>query len=156
MRPVKAPKTLAIRRARESDLDALVELERRGFSGDRMRRRQFLHHLRSNNAAVLIARDGAHILGNAIVLFRRNSGLARLYSLVIAPEARGLGLGRRLLARAEREAKTRQCLSMHLEVRTDNPTAINLYESTGYKRFGQRKEYYEDRTDAWRYEKKFR
>ncbi len=154
MRP--ASKHIAIHRARESNLDALVELEQLGFSGDRMRRRQFRHHLRNDNAVVLIARDGPRALGSVIVLFRRNSLVARLYSLVIAPEARGLGLGRALLAAAQRRAKTRQCRSMRLEVRIDNPAAIALYETAGYKRIGQRVDYYEDGTNAWRYEKQLR
>lgn len=142
-----------IRRARATDLTALVELEHSGFHGDHMRRRQFLHHLRNVGALVLIASSKTHTLGNAIVLFRRNSRIARLYSLVIAPQARGLGLGRALLATAERHARTRGCRSMRLEVRVDNRQAISLYESVGYSRFGRRPAYYQDGTDAWRYEK---
>ena len=153
MARVKVLNKPVISRARESDLDALVELEQLGFSGDRMRRRQFRHHLRNENAMVLVARVRSRALGNAIVLFRRNSDVARLYSLVIAPQARGLGLGRGLLASAERRAKSRLCRVMRLEVRVDNPNAISLYESVGYRRIGQRPNYYEDGTDAWRYEK---
>lgn len=154
MKRVFAAHNYAIRRAREADLDALIELERRGFSADHMQPRQFRHHLCNERAAVLVARDGSRMLGNAIVLFRRTSRIARLYSLVIAPEARGLGVGRALLASAERRARRRGCGAMRLEVRVDNPAAIALYESAGYVRFGRRPDYYQDGTHAWRYEKK--
>ena len=146
-------RTLAIRRAKPSDLDALVDLELRAFSGDRLSRRQFRRHLRSDSVAVLVARDADRLLGDAVVFFRRDSAVARLYSLVSAPQARGRGLGRALLAAAEREARRRHCRSMRLEVRADNPDAIDLYERNGYARIGRKPGYYEDGADAWRYQK---
>jgi ribosomal-protein-alanine acetyltransferase len=142
-----------IRRAKPADLDALVALERHAFTTDHLSRRQYRKHLHSTTAVVLAAVDKGGLLGKAVVFFRRNSGIARLYSIAVAHEARGRGLGEILLRAAQRAARARSCTRLRLEVRQDNPGAIRLYERLGYRRFGARPRYYEDGADAWRYEK---
>ena len=145
--------TSRIRRARGTDLAALVALENCVFTADRLSARQWRHHLRSRSADVLVAdRDGS-IVGAAVVFFHASHRIARLYSIAIAPEARGAGLGEALLATAERFAVKRGSSAMRLEVRADNVAAQRLYESRDYRRFGIRRGYYEDRADALRYEK---
>ena len=65
--------------ATQADLDGLVALEQRAFSGDRMSRAQYRRHLDSASVAVLVAdtpQEG--LLGSALVFFRRGSALARL------------------------------------------------------------------------------
>jgi ribosomal protein S18 acetylase RimI-like enzyme len=143
-----------VRAATPADLDALVALELRAFSGDRMSRPQYRRHLASPGAAVLVADvPGEGLLGSALVFFRRGSTLARLYSIATAPAARGRGIGAGLLAAAERAARERGCRALRLEVRVDNTAAIALYERAGYRRIGSYPGYYEDGADAWRYEK---
>jgi ribosomal protein S18 acetylase RimI-like enzyme len=89
-----------------------------------------------------------------VVFFRRNSRVARLYSIAVAHAARGRGLGEALLSAAERTALARGCQRLRLEVRQDNAGAIRLYERLGYRRFGAYSGFYEDGADAWRYERK--
>ena len=144
---------IRIRRATLADLDALVALERAAFATDHLSRRQYRAHLRSASAAVLAAVNGRRLLGKAVVFFRRNSLGARLYSIAVADQARGRGLGEVLLAAAERTAQRRGARRMRLEVRQDNAAAIRLYERRGYRRFGSHAGFYEDGADAWRYEK---
>jgi GNAT superfamily N-acetyltransferase len=48
----------------------------------------------------------------------------------VAPEARGRGLARRLMARVCRLAETRDCCRVELKVRADNP-AKGFYEAVG-------------------------
>lgn len=56
--------------------------------------------------------------------------------LVVAPEdARGQGLGRELMARAEAEARSRSCRSMWLD--TYAFQARPFYEKLGFELFGQ-------------------
>lgn len=142
-----------IRPARRADFAALVDLENRVFSADRLSARQWRHHLSSDAASVLVAdRDGAAV-GAAVVFFHAAHRIARLYSIAVAPEARGSGLGDALLESAERIARRRGSASMRLEVRADNAVAQRLYERRGYRRFGVRRGYYEDGADAMRYEK---
>lgn len=142
-----------VRRAVATDEDALCALEQRVFCGDRLSRAQFRRHLDSDSALVLVCTDHGRLLGDAVVFFRRGATASRLYSLVAAPEARGRGVGRALLAAAERQSRRRRCSELRLEVRVDNERAIELYERAGYSRFGYRAEYYEDGCDAWRYHK---
>jgi ribosomal-protein-alanine N-acetyltransferase len=144
---------ILLRRGRAEDLDALVALERRAFTGDHLSRRQYAHHLRSDSAAVIIAMAGAALCGKALLFFRRGQDIARLYSIAVAHEARGQGLGEKLLLACARAARARGCKRLRLEVRQDNPGAQRLYERLGYRRFGARSGYYEDGADAWRYEK---
>lgn len=142
-----------IRRARDADLGALVALENRVFRADRLSPRQWRRHLESASADVRVAERGGEIVGAALVFFHAAHAIARLYSIAVAPEARGVGLGQALLAAAERNAALRGSLAMRLEVRSDNVVAQRLYERVGYRRFGLRHDYYADGADAFRYEK---
>lgn len=147
--------SVPVRRATPADLDALVALELRAFSGDRMSRAQYRRHLASPRAAVLVAdAPGEGLLGSALVFFRESSTLARLYSIATTPAARGRGIGAGLLAATEEAARARGCRAVRLEVRVDNTSAMALYERAGYRRIGRYAAYYEDGADAWRYEKR--
>jgi [ribosomal protein S18]-alanine N-acetyltransferase len=145
--------TFRLRRARLSDLPALLALERRSFTTDHLSERQYRHHIDNPNAAIVVAVDGDALLGKALVFFRRNSTVARLYSIAVADAARGRGLGEILLNAVEQAARARGCTQMRLEVRQDNASAVRLYERLGFEKFGARETYYEDGADAWRYRK---
>jgi len=142
-----------VRAAQAADLDALVALEEAVFDYDRISRRQYRQHLVGTSALVLVAVDRGDLLGSGMVFFRHGTRVARLYSLATAPGARGRGVAQRLLAAFERAARQRGCDRLRLEVRTDNDAAIGLYERLGYRRFGLRSGYYDDGTDALRFEK---
>ena len=144
---------MRIRRAIASDLDALVELENGVFDYERMSARQLRHHLDNRSVSILVARRGVDLVGAAVLFFRKGSGIARLYSIAVAADVRGAGIGAALLAAAERAARTRGSRAMRLEVRADNPAAQRLYERRGYRRFAVKAGYYEDGHDAFRYEK---
>lgn len=137
-----------VRVATLGDLDSLLSLELRCFTGDRLSRRSFRSLLASDTSATLVAEHGYLLL-----LLRRRSKLARIYSVAVAPEARGRGLGRRLVEVGEQLARAREREVMQLEVRTDNDAAIRLYESLGYQSIGRIEDYYEDGCEALRYRK---
>jgi ribosomal-protein-alanine acetyltransferase len=153
-RSAKAAKTVApvrVRRARPGDAPGLAELESRCFSSDLLNRRQFRCHATNPRAVLLVAERGGELIGHALVFFRAGSATARLYSIALAPHTRGLGLGARLLAEAERKARQRGSTSLRLEVRPDNRAAVALYETRGYQQIGFEPGFYQDGTDAWRY-----
>jgi ribosomal protein S18 acetylase RimI-like enzyme len=119
-----------------------------------MARRSLRRLLASPTAVILVAQAGGAIAGVAIVLFRANSRIARLYSIAVAPEHTGRGIASALLARAETIARVRGCLSLRLEVHENNRGAIRMYGKAGYRQFGRHARYYEDSGDALRFEKR--
>jgi ribosomal protein S18 acetylase RimI-like enzyme len=96
------------------DLNDLCELERQVFADDNMSRRSLRHFLVAASAEVVVAEHDGRIAGCAVVLFRPNSLIARLYSIAVAPHSAGRGLGPALLIAAERAAlaKRRQTLRL--------------------------------------------
>ncbi len=143
-----------IRPATESDLDALVALEDRCFSGDKLSRRSFKSLIKPGAHLTSVILVDEIIAGYSIVLFRTGTSLARLYSIALDPDYRGQGLAKTLLADAESEAVARHCLFIRLEVRNDNPTAIALYQKLDYHVFDDIADYYEDGCTALRFEKR--
>ncbi|HKT42923.1 MAG TPA: N-acetyltransferase [Rhodanobacteraceae bacterium] len=143
----------SIRRATRADVDALLALEEATFDSDRISRAQWRRHIESSSAAVFVGGTPGRADAAAVVFYRRNARTARLYSLAVGSHARGTGLGGALLAAAETDARTRGCTSMRLEVRSDNPAAIALYERRGYRRIARLPGFYEDGADGWRYVK---
>lgn len=160
-----------LRPARLEDIEALLQLERRAFSGDRFKRRQLCYLLSRANAFSLVvdvdtqAREQAEpqtrpraeqhaecptLLGYGMLLFRRGSAQARLYSLCVDPAARGQGLGAQLLVRLMDEARARSCQWLSLEVRADNQPALSMYERHGFRPTDWLSDYYEDGCTAWR------
>ena len=97
---------------------------------------------------MLVFESDNELLADAVLLYRKGSSSARLYSLVVAPQARGKGLARDLLESCEKTAELKGCTHMHLEVRKDNLAAIRLYEQNGYQIFKQIDAYYEDGATA--------
>lgn len=57
---------------------------------------------------------------------------AHLEAIVVAPEARGSGLGRRLLAATERRSAERGALTLTLHAFRSNTRARGVYEKAGY------------------------
>ncbi|MEV0412690.1 GNAT family N-acetyltransferase [Streptomyces sp. NPDC050448] len=61
-----------------------------------------------------------------------SDGDAELKRMYVVPEARGLGLARRILAELESDARTAGRTRMALETGDQQPEAIALYLSSGY------------------------
>jgi ribosomal protein S18 acetylase RimI-like enzyme len=142
-----------VRPATRADLAALHRLEQAEFTGDRLSWRSLRRLLSSPGASIMAAVAADRIVGYAMVLFRKGSGIARLYSLVRASDHKGHGLGAILLLAAEQEAAARGASEMRLEVRPDNAAARRLYEHHGYVVSARTADYYEDHSDALRMRK---
>ena len=143
-----------IRQARPDDIRALVALEHKCFDSDRLSARQLRYLLTKGHAATLVDETGDGIGGYVLVLFRRGTSLARLYSIAVDPAQRGRGLGGQLLAAAEDAAREQGCVHMRAEIRTDNSASLALFRAHGYRQFGVYHDYYEDHADAIRVEKR--
>ena len=95
---------MQIRPAALADIDALFQLELASFASDRLSRRQFRYMLTRAHAQTLIAEADTGLLGYVLVLFSRATSVARLYSIAVAGQARGQGVGRALVTAAEKAA----------------------------------------------------
>jgi ribosomal-protein-alanine acetyltransferase len=142
-----------IRRAQSDDIALIERIEESAFTGDRLSRRSLAHHVVSETCDMLVAMLDGRSAGYALVFYRAGSDIARLYSIASSPEARGAGVGARLLRACERKARERGARRMRLEVREDNVAAISLYRTRGYRDFARRESYYEDGSPALRMEK---
>jgi hypothetical protein len=101
-----------------------------------------------------VAQADADLAGNAIVLFRPRSVVARLYSIAVTPAMAGRGVAAMLLQAAEAAALARGCRAIRLEVHVTNHAAIARYKKSGYREFDRVPRYYEDGGDALRFEKR--
>ena len=144
------------RLAQLTDAHALLALQQQVFEGDLLSLDRFRYFLRSSHNELWCIEEDGVLLGYALVLFRRNSTKARLYSLAVAPHARGRQLGQHLLQWVEQQARLRERLFMRLEVRHDNLAALQLYQRSGYQIIRQLPAYYADGADGWRLEKDLR
>ncbi|MBJ7556826.1 GNAT family N-acetyltransferase/peptidase C39 family protein [Marinomonas spartinae] len=145
-----------VRLATLDDLKSLLLLEERSFSGDRLSRRSFRRAITGVGSALLVAVSDKTLLGYALLHLRQGTHLARLYSLAVSPEARGLGVGKLLIQACEKKAVKKGKLLLRLEVSDVNHNAIGLYQKMGYREFGHYDAYYEDQTDAIRMQKRLR
>jgi ribosomal protein S18 acetylase RimI-like enzyme len=105
-------------------------------------RRILVDGLRNAGAVVFLATaDGQSgpvapaFIGLAVCLPSFSTFKARpvlnIHDLVVHQSARGQGVGRRLLAAVEEEARRSGCCKITLEVRADNLAAQQLYRSLG-------------------------
>ncbi|SEA19673.1 GNAT family N-acetyltransferase/peptidase C39 family protein [Microbulbifer marinus] len=148
--------TFVVRPASPGDVPALHALEQACFASDRLSRRRLRHWVAADNRVFLVAERAGQILGYVLVLLRRGTRLARLYSLAVGPAGRGQGLGKALLSAAEEASSHSGRLFMRLEVAEDNHAAIALYQQLGYRTFGSYADYYEDHGNALRMQKRIR
>ncbi len=147
-------KKFVLRQASVEDIDELLALEARCFDTDRLARRNFHWMIRKAHSALLVAMQEEVLAGYILVLFHAGTSLARIYSIAVDPDCRGQGLADHLLVAAEEASRAADSVYMRLEVRPDNLPAIKLYEKHGYRQFGIYPGFYEDETDALRYEKR--
>jgi len=93
--------------------------------------------VKHGGARVFLALDDSKPLGVAICLIGfssfRGKPLINIHDIAVSPDARGKGVGRRLLAAVEAEARKVGCCKVTLEVRSDNARAMGLYRSAGFK-----------------------
>ena len=88
-------------------------------------------------AHVLLAWDNARPIGVATCFVGFSTFAARpllnVHDLSVVADARGRGVGRALLARAELLALSLGCIKLSLEVLEDNARARGLYASFGFR-----------------------
>jgi ribosomal protein S18 acetylase RimI-like enzyme len=135
-----------IRNSSVNDLDSIVSIEKT-FGADAFTKRCLRRFILSNNT-FLVYEKGGDVIGYAIILFRLNSKQARLYSVAVAPQYRGLGYGKALVTSAIIAAVKRNMTAISLEVSLGNKSARSLYSTLGFTDVKTLPEYYKDGTSA--------
>jgi GNAT superfamily N-acetyltransferase len=91
----------------------------------------------SGNTAVFVAESAQRIVGVAsfhcIPLFHADGFLGRITSLVVSPGYRQRGIGRLLVAAAEKFAWARGCSRIEVTSGDHRPDAHAFYEHLGYQ-----------------------
>lgn len=130
---------LAIRPAREEDLDDVAALECAIFN-DPWSRRSFADLVNRSGVVFLVASDGHAVVAYSIVLIAGEE--CELANLAVARLLQRQHLGARLLRDAIDAAAAQGCTEMFLEVRASNLAAISLYTAAGFTPVGRRVRYY--------------
>jgi GNAT superfamily N-acetyltransferase len=139
--------TVAVRPARPDDWPAvaglLVELGRgvaAGTAEDATHRLQFAGHLRRLDSVTLVAEVDDEVVGVVDMEYHQRLGdhrpQARVNDLVVTEDARGTGVGRALLERAEALARKRGCFRMALVTAAWRDRTLAFYRREGWSDYG--------------------
>lgn len=149
-----ARKTVRIRVAGETDIDALVRIEARAFANEseRIHRRQWRRLVHRGRGLTMVGEIDGRPVGALVLAYREGGRALRIYSIGVEPGARRRGVGRRLMAYAFAFAMRRRLALLSLEVRSDNRPAIALYRGYGFEVRDRVAHYYGVGEDAFRME----
>lgn len=137
-----------LRPAKLEDIKELYLLERNCFKESIILPRSFLYFITKAHAKVLLICFEKVICGYILILFRKNSNNARIYSIAVLPKYRGMGFGKVLFSAAEKLARKQKCNGITLEVRKTNYKAIKLYKQLAFTELKRIHHYYEDNMSA--------
>lgn len=135
-----------IRRMRWWDIESVHHLEEQLFPVDKWSREQFWSELAQPTRTYLIAEEDSAVIGYA-GLFALGAQ-SDVQTIAVDPRRQGIGLGSRLLEALIDMAHEKGARELLLEVRSDNASAIHLYERFGFERISIRRNYYAPGIDA--------
>lgn len=122
----------------EERLDEVVAVERTAYDHP-WTRGNFVDSLRSGYQAQVLGADGV-LLGYFVAM--KGVDEVHLLNLTVAPEHQRQGWGRVILDALALWSRSQGAQWLWLEVRISNARAQRMYERHGYRRVGERKNYY--------------
>ena len=129
-----------------SDLAQIVTLEEE-FTDARWSARTWAEELVADRALTLVNKDRwGRLLG--VATFHWLEDVADLNRVVVAPDARRAGIGRRLVLAGLEWVDGMGAQQVMLEVEAGNDPAIALYEQVGFVALARRANYYGAGADA--------
>ena len=93
----------------------------------------------------LVALEGPALAGYLGVQYGPDGG--DIMTIATAPEFRGKGVAKGLLAAMEERLREKRLQWLTLEVRPSNVAAVGLYQSQGFRQVGRRPRYYKKPTE---------
>jgi len=122
-----------LRRFREEDVDAVMEIEREAFPKGRYPKDLILEYARNYPEGFIVLKVESTLA--AYMIYDRGG---HVFSMAVKPSFRKMGLGRKMFAHARKHAGER----LWLEVRSRNTGAIRFYEKMGMRIRGKVPSYY--------------
>ncbi len=132
---------MIVSHAHLTDLDAIMELEASGFDHDSWSRESWALELTATDRQVLAYRDADGRLV-AVATLQLVDDFGDLLRVVVAPERRGQGIGRKLLIASILMAQAAGAVRILLEVEEDNAPARSVYARLGFTPIDRRRDYY--------------
>lgn len=91
----------------------------------------------ASNSLIFFAAENKKFIGMTVCFISFSTfklkKLLNIHDIIVLPEYRNKGIGRKLMKHIERHAKKIKCGKITLEVRIDNKNAKLLYQSLGFK-----------------------
>jgi ribosomal-protein-alanine N-acetyltransferase len=144
---------MTIRKAKSTDISKLYKLEKKLFDAENFPlSKNSLRYHQLNNLMYVVEVD-EEIIAYALILIKRKN--PKLYSLGVDERNRGKKIATKLLDVMINELIELGFKNLCLEVRTDNKTAINLYNNLGFSVKQILKSFYLDGCDAYLMEYKY-
>jgi ribosomal protein S18 acetylase RimI-like enzyme len=135
---------VTVRTANEEDSEQLEHLEREAWSSESSPNPLYegpVFGKRIPFADVIVASSGGTLIGYIAIgrrtPFASNAHVGVVRSIVVAAGQKRAGIGKRLLAEAEREARRRGFKALRLTVMASNVAARGLYVSAGFSELGR-------------------
>lgn len=135
---------IVIRKMSADDIAAVAEIEKSCFSSP-WTEKGLRSELTNSQAEFFILEsegDVAAYMGMHIILDE-----CYIANVAVSPAHRRKGFGSKLVENALSVAKEKGCSFITLEVRVSNSPAIELYSGCGFKKLGERKDFYSSPTE---------
>ena len=136
--------TTYIREMTESDIQEIAELEKECFS-EPWSEDSLKDELTNETARFYVLRDNEKLLG--YIGANNICGEVYITNVAVSGACRGKGYGKKLVNHLLKQSELEKALFVTLEVRESNENAINLYEKCGFKKIGERKNFYSKPTE---------
>jgi ribosomal-protein-alanine N-acetyltransferase len=141
---MSATTTLAVRHVPWSDLwfDEVLAIEQSAYSHPWTPGNFRDSVVAGYHLEILLVQDQGreHVAGYCVAM--EGVDEVHLLNITVAPAWQGRGLGTRLLTALCAWSRQRQAQRLWLEVRASNTHAQQVYQHFGFKRVGERKDYY--------------
>ena len=122
---------LFVRKAQQSDIPAILEIEWECFREDSFSKEQFAYLISRSKGTFYVMMEGDRVIAYVSLLFHGGTHYLRIYSIAVHPDFRGKGLGQALMDQTIRTANECKAAKITLEVKVTNAAAIALYMKNG-------------------------
>jgi ribosomal-protein-alanine N-acetyltransferase len=145
----------ALRDFRHDDFEAVWRIDQKCFAaGISYSRTELAVYLRRPGSFAFVAdslpesQRAASTIG-FIVAESGSRGVGHIITIDVLPEARGVGVGSRLLRAVEEQLLARHCRAVILETAVDNTPALSFYKRRDYTVIKTLPRYYSNGVDAF-------